>query len=124
MIPNYELTELERKIIKHIPDLFPDGDSDDLITNKHVYATREKLSYALGNLLELEIISASIHDGENPFAPYYRNIELTGKGEHIRRRLSRNFILIFFASEWKWLVSTAISIVAIIISIFSFIHNT
>ena len=112
------LTNNEIKIIRNFSILFPDGDTDDFIEKLKI--TREQVSYAMQHLIQMEFVDASIHDGENPFAPYYRNATLTYKGEQLRRDLLRCWIIRFLEKEWKWLVSTLIGLVALILSLWNF----
>jgi hypothetical protein len=59
------LNRLERRVLLQIPLLFPDGDSDDLKIRK---ADKEEISYAIGHLKGLGLLTASNHTGVNPMA--------------------------------------------------------
>jgi hypothetical protein len=47
----------------------------------------------------LSLLTASSHDGVNPFAAYYRDVTLTSEGEELRRDLARWRL----ARVWTWI---------------------
>lgn len=114
------LNSLERRVLLGIPDLFPDGDSDDL---RNLGSDREAVSYALQHLIGLKLARASSHEGVHPFAPYFRSVELTTEGEELRRDLARSRLVRWLESEWKWLASTVIAVCALALSLFNFFHS-
>jgi hypothetical protein len=113
------LTRQEREVLLRVPSLFPDGDSDDL---KVSGVNPEAISYAIQHLIGLGLVSASSHQGANPFAPYYRDVELTTEGEQLRRNLARLWLVQWFGREWKWVVSSLIAFCVLAISLWNFFH--
>ena len=114
------LNKHERKVLLSIPSLFPDGDSDDLNIPG---VSREAISYAIQHLIGLGLVSASSHPVEHPFAPYYRDVELTTEGEELRRSLARWWLVQWLAREWKWLLSNLIALCALAMSLWNFFHQ-
>lgn len=113
------LTRHERKVLLSIPSLFPDGDSDDL---KIPGVSPEAISCAMQHLIGLGLVSASSHQGVHPFAPYYRDVELTTEGEELRRNLARWRFVRWFAREWKWVLSSLIAVCALAMPLWNFFH--
>jgi len=113
------LSRHERRVLLSIPSLFPDGDSDDL---KIPGVTPEAISDAIQHLIGLGLVSASSHQGVHPFAPYYRDVELTTQGEQLRRNLARWWLVRLFGREWKWILSTLIAACVLVISLWKFFH--
>jgi len=100
-------------VLLAVPKLFPDdlvgpGDND------------EEISYAIQHLIGLGLVTASSHETDNPFAPYHRDAELTTKGEQLRRDLARSWLVRWLELEWKWLLSTAIGLCALGLSLWNF----
>ena len=115
-----DLTELERRVLMEIPALFPDRDSDDL----HIPgADRESISYAIQHLIGSGLATASAHEGVNPFAHYYRDVELSPEGEQLRRHFARPWVWRFVATEWKWLATTLLALTSLGLSILNLWHQ-
>lgn len=114
------LTALERRVLLSVPGLFPDGDSDDL---KFDVTTPGQISYALQHLIDLKLVVASQHEGVHQYAHYFRDVELTPLGTELARDFGRPWIVRFWSRDWKWLLNTAIAVVALILSIWNLLHN-
>jgi hypothetical protein len=115
MPTNPRLTQLERHVLMSFPSLFPDGDTDDLVSPGN---SREAISYAMQHLIALGLVSASSHEGVHPLAPYYCDAVLTAEGEELRRP----WLVSWLEREWKWLLSTAIGLCALGFSLWNFFH--
>jgi hypothetical protein len=113
------LTRQEREVLLSVPSLYPNGDSNDL---KIPGVSREAISHAIQHLIGLGLVSASSHQGADPFAPYYRDVELTTEGEQLRRNLARWWLAQWFGREWKWVLSNLIAFCALAISLWNFFH--
>lgn len=90
-----------------IPRLFPDGDSDELVRPG---LSRENISEAITTLIGLGLVAASAHDGVHPFAPYYRDVELTPAGEQLRRELAPWCVVRWWEKHWRWAIATIIAL--------------
>ena len=117
---SHQLSQQERQVLLSIPSLFPDGDFDDL---KLPGVSDEALSYTIQHLIGLRLVTATSHEGVHPWAPYYRDVELTSEGEELRRHLARSRIARLFEREWKWLVSTLIASIALLLSLWNFFNQ-
>ena len=113
------LLPLERRVLLGIPQLFPEGDSDD----HQVGASREHISCAINGLIGMKLVSASYHQGVNPLAPYYCNVELTPEGTQLVRYMARPVVVRFLQSEWRWVLTTAMSLVALVVSVWTALHR-
>lgn len=113
------LNRHERAVLIAIPSLFPDGDSDDL---KIPGVSREAISYAIQHLIELGFVNASSYPGVHPFAPYYRDVQLTTEGEQLRRNFARQWLVRWFERDWKWIFSNLIALCALGLSLWNFFH--
>jgi hypothetical protein len=114
------LTKFERRVLLEIPSLYPDGDSDDL---EGARVNKDNLSFSLQLLKSLGLIYASEWPMENPDAPYFRDVSLTPAGELLRRDLARSWFVRLWEREWKWIISTAFSPPAFILSVWNFLHS-
>jgi hypothetical protein len=114
------LTREERKVLLSVPSLFPDGDSDEL---KLPGVSREAISNAIQHLIGLGLVRASSYQGSDPFAPYYRDVELTTEGEQLRRNLARWRLVQWFGREWKWVLSSLIGLCLLAIALWKLLHG-
>lgn len=117
------LSTLERRVLLGIPMLFPDGDSDDLNIPR---ADRDEISYAIQHLIGLKLVAASyVEEGSNPYGPRcYCGVVLTTDGEELRRDLERHWLVRWLETEWKWLLSNAIALCALVLSLWNFFHSS
>lgn len=114
------LTRLEREVLFSIQDLGPDDVDTDYLAGP-LKVSREAISYAVRHLIELNLMTAADREGVNPPAPNFYDASLTAKGEQLRRDLAR-YWWVRLADEWKWLVSTAIGVTALVLSLWNFFY--
>jgi hypothetical protein len=118
---NPHLTPLERQVLFGIRDLCPDDVDTDYLASP-LKVSREAISYAVRHLIELKLVSAPDREGVNPLAPNFYDASLTAEGEQLRRDLARYWWVRWLADEWKWLVSTAIGVSALVLSLWNLFY--